>query len=161
MNKILLVFTFSILLFSCKTTAPAVGTTAPTDRKQQSELKGNWKITEVSFPGSNYFKVNSFQIADSKCFVGSTWQFVPNNNKGSMSLTGNDCPAFSSSIVWSINKEGTFVLKFIDSGVKSKKVSQGYMMRLANQTSTSFQLIDQINIGGQQKEITYQFEKVN
>jgi hypothetical protein len=161
LHKILLLLTIPVFLFSCKTTAPAVGTTTQIDRKQQSDLKGNWKIAGVSFPGSDYFKVNSFQIADSKCFVGSTWQFIPNNNKGSVSLTSGDCPAFSSSIVWSINKEGAFVLKFIDSGVKAKKVSQGYLLRIANQTPTSFQLIDQINVGGQQKEITYQFEKVN
>lgn len=159
--KILLVLTIPVFLFSCKTTAPAAGTTTQTDRKQQSDLKGNWQITGVTFPGSDYFKVNSFQIADSKCFVGSTWQFIPNNNKGSMSLTSAGCPAFSSPIVWSINKEGVFGLKFIDPGMKSKNVTQGYAMRIANQTPTSFQLIDQINIGGQQKEITYQFEKVN
>ncbi len=161
LHKIILVLIIPVFLFSCKTTAPAAGTTTQTDRKQQSDLKGNWKITEVSFPGSDYFKVNSFQIADSKCFVGSTWQFIPNNNKGSVSLTLGDCPAFNSSIVWSINKEGTFALKFIDSGVKAKKVSQGYLLKVAKQSPTSFQLIDQINVGGQQKEITYQFEKVN
>jgi hypothetical protein len=161
MNKILLVFTIALLLFSCKTKSVVESTTAKTDGKIQSELKGNWKITGVTYPGSGYIKVNSFQIADSKCFVGSSWQFIPNNNKGTMSLNHADCPAFNSSIVWSINKEGVFTLKFIESGVKSKSVNQGYMLKIANQTPASFQLIDQINVGGQSKEITYQFEKVN
>ena len=160
MYKILLAFTISILLVGCKIKAP-LDATANADRKLQSELKGNWKITEVTYPGSSYFKVNSFQIADSKCFVGSIWQFVPNNNKGTMSLNGADCPAFSSSFVWSINKEGTFGLKFIDQGVRSKNVTQGYLMRVTNLTPSAFQLVDQINVGGQQKEIIYQFEKVN
>ncbi|HWS00151.1 MAG TPA: lipocalin family protein [Prolixibacteraceae bacterium] len=161
MNKSLLVFTIAVLLVSCKTKSAVETTTSKTDGKVQSELKGNWKITGVTYPGSGYIKVNSFQIADSKCFVGSSWQFVPNNNKGTMSLNHADCPAFTSSIVWSINKEGVFTLKFIESGVKSKSVNQGFMMKIANQTPASFQLIDQINVGGQSKEITYQFEKVN
>jgi hypothetical protein len=156
-----LVLAVFVLLFACKTTAPTTGVTANTDRKLQAELKGNWKITGVSSPGSDYFKVNSFQIADSKCFIGSTWQFIPNNNKGTMSLTGVGCPAFSSPIVWSINKEGVFGLKFIDPGMKSKKVTRGYLLRIANQSPASFQLIDRIDVGGQQKEVTYQFEKVN
>jgi len=161
MNKVLLVFTIAVLLLSCKTKSAVETTTSKTDGKVQSELKGNWKITGVTYPGSGYIKVNSFQIVVSKCFIGRSWQFVPNNNKGTMSLNHSDCPAFNSSIVWSINKEGVFTLKFIESGVKSKSVNQGYMMKIANQTPASFQLIDQINVGGQAKEITYQFEKVN
>jgi hypothetical protein len=44
-------------------------------------MKGNWVISSVSYPGSEYIKVNSFQIADSQCFEGSTWKLVSNNNK--------------------------------------------------------------------------------
>ncbi|MBP6759866.1 MAG: hypothetical protein KA133_11490, partial [Flavobacterium sp.] len=76
-------------------------------------------------------------------------------------LTKADCAAFSSPIVWSVNKEGQFVLKILDAGEKAKKVRDGYVLRVANQTETSFQLIDIINVGGQSKEVTYQFEKTN
>ena len=78
-----------------------------------------------------------------------------------MSLNQADCPSFSSPIVWSINKEGIFGLKIINPGVKSKNVTQGYLLKVTNQTATSFQLIDVITVGGQNKDITYQFEKVN
>jgi len=161
LSKFLLVAVISALLLSCKTTVPTNGTSTSTDRKLQSSLKGIWKISEVRYPGSDYIKVNSFQIADSKCLIGSTWQFIPNNNTGIMKMNNADCQAFTSSIVWNVSKEGIFGLKFIDSGVKSKKVTQGYLMRFTTQTPTSFQLVDQIEVGGQQKEITYQFEKVN
>lgn len=162
MNKFLLVLSLSVILLACKSSNQAASvTSAKTDRNSQKEIKGNWQITSVSFPGSDYLKVNSFQIADSKCFIGSTWNFIPNNNKGSMSLNQSDCPSFSSPIVWSINKEGIFGLKIINPGVKSKNVTQGYLLKVANQTATSFQLIDVITVGGQNKDITYQFEKVN
>lgn len=158
MKKIITLTIVAVLLFACKSTSV---TSTKLDKSSQVAIKGDWKITSVTYPGSDYLAVNSFQVADSKCFVGSTWSFISNNNKGSMALTKAGCPAFSSAIVWSINKEGVFVLKIIDAGVKSKTVTEGYLLRLANQTETSFQLIDKINVGGQNKEVTYQFEKIN
>ncbi|MDN3672053.1 lipocalin family protein [Flavobacterium branchiarum] len=167
MRKIILICIIAVSVFACKS-----GSTATTsngaeplstklDRPSQVAIKGNWVITNVTYPGSDYIKVNSFQIADSKCFVGSTWNFISNNNKGSMALTNASCPAFSSPIVWSINKQGLFVLKIVEAGVKSKTVTEGYLLRVANQTETSFQLIDNINVGGQSKEVTYQFQRSN
>ena len=161
MHKILLLVALPFLVMACKTSAPVTDLSPKSDRSTQVGIKGNWQITNVSYPGSDYFKVNSFQIADSKCLIGSKWNFISNNNKGSLSLTQSECPAFSSQIVWSIDKEGRFGFKIIDPGVKSKAVTQGYLLRIANKTETSFQLIDVINVGGQNKEITYQFEKIN
>ena len=158
MKKIITLMIVAVSLFACKTTSV---TSTKLDRGSQVGIKGNWVITNVSYPGSDYIKVNSFQIADSKCFVGSTWNFISNNNKGSMALTKTDCVAFSSPIVWSVNKEGEFVLKILDAGEKAKKVRDGYVLRVANQTETSFQLVDVINVGGQNKEVIYQFEKTN
>lgn len=148
----------AVLLFACKTKSV---TSTKLDRSSQVAIKGDWVIANVTYAGSDYIAVNTFQIADSKCFVGSTWNFISNNNKGNMSLTKAGCPAFSSPIVWSVNKEGQFVLKILNAGEKAKKVRDGYVLRVANQTETSFQLIDNINVGGQNKEVTYQFEKTN
>jgi hypothetical protein len=163
MKKIITLMIVAIALFACKSTSGTSTAVASTklDKSSQVGIKGDWKITNVTYPGSDYIVVNSFQIADSKCFVGSTWHFISNNNKGNMTLTKAGCPAFSSPIVWSINKEGVFVLKIVEAGTKSKKVTQGYLLRIANQTETSFQLIDTINVGGQNKEVTYQFIKTN
>ena len=161
MNKILLLLVLPVLFLACKTSAPTTNLSPKSDRSTQAGIKGNWQITNVSYPGSDYLTVNSFQIADSKCLIGSKWTFISNNNKGNMSLTRSDCPAFSSPIVWSIDKEGKFGLKIVEPGVKSKTVTQGYLLRIANKNETSFQLIDIINVGGQNKDITYQFEKIN
>jgi hypothetical protein len=168
MKKTITLMVLAILFFACKSksgttsepvkNAPVASTKL--DKSSQVAIKGDWVITNVTYPGSDYIKVNSFQIADSKCFVGSTWHFISNNNKGNMSLTKSDCPAFSSPIVWSINKEGVFVLKIVEAGTKSKTVTQGYLLRVANQTENSFQLLDIINVGGQNKEVTYQFVKI-
>jgi hypothetical protein len=128
------------------------------DNKTEAAIKGNWTITSVTFPGSEYLKVTSFELADSNCFVGSTWKFVSNNNKGDMGLNAMGCPSFSSPITWFVNKEGNFVMKILNNE-KAKKVQEGYVLKVDNLTENSFQLIDRINVGGQWKELTYQFIK--
>lgn len=156
MKKIILLLSFTVMLLSCKSN-PVTNL----DHKSQVEIKGNWTITKVTFVGSEYFKVSSFGIADSKCFEGSTWKFISNNNKGEMALTNGTCPSFSSPIVWSINQEGMFGMKIVNAGEKARKIKEGYFLKVANQTQTSFQLIDKMDVGGKMSDIVYQFEKVN
>lgn len=145
----------SVLFFGCKSQSV---TNTNVDNKTERVIKGNWVITNVSFPGSDYIKVTSFDLADSKCFEGSTWKFVSNNNTGTMSLNDTSCIAFSSPITWFINQEGDFVMKIVND-YKAKKVTQGYVLKVANVTETSFELVDKINVGGSMKEVTYQFQK--
>ncbi|MBN8566776.1 MAG: lipocalin family protein [Flavobacteriales bacterium] len=156
MKKILMITLFSVFMMGCKT-----NTATQLDFKTEVALKGNWVITAVSYPGSEYIKVTSFDIADSQCFVGSAWKFVSNNNKGQMALTKAGCPSFSSAITWLVNKDGNFVMKLIDAGEKAKKVREGYVLKLANQSENSFQLVDRITVGGSMADVVYQFQKTN
>lgn len=129
------------------------------DTKSQSGLQGNWTITSVTYPGADYIKVTSFDVADSKCFEGSSWKFVPNNNKGEMSISKAGCPSFTSPIVWTVTKEGNFTLK-ITEGEKARRVTQGYFLKMRNQTATTFQLVDNVSVGGKNTEVVYQFQKM-
>lgn len=150
--------TIALVLFSCKTTSV---TNTKLDRPSEVAMKGNWVISSVTYSGSQYIKVNSFEIADSQCFEGSTWKFVSNNNKGNMALTKAGCSSFSSPITWFVNKDGQFVLKVLDAGIKAKKVREGYVLMVANQTESSFQLIDRIDVAGKMTDVVYQFQKAN
>jgi|TARA_R110002094_G_scaffold23681_2_gene35946 hypothetical protein len=158
MKKIFFLAALSLVIFSCKSTS---ATDTKLNKGAQVAMKGNWVISSVTYPGSEVIKVNSFQLADSKCFEGSTWKFISNNNKGEMALTSYNCPAFSSPITWFVNKEGQFVLKVLDAGEKAKKVRDGYILYVANQSENSFQLIDKINVGGKMTDVVYQFQRAN
>lgn len=158
MKKLFLLLASTLVFFACKSTSV---TNTKLDQKSEVKMKGNWTITSVTYPGSDYIKVNSFSIADSQCFVGSTWNFISNNNKGSMALTKGNCPSFASPITWFVNKEGQFVMKILDEGIKSKKVKEGYVLFLDNQTDNSFQLLDRIEVGGKLTNVVYQFNKSN
>ena len=98
MKKRLILLLLTVIFVGCKPKQTIASTKL--DTKLEVAIKGNWKITSVTYPGSDYIKINSFDLADSKCFVGSTWKFISNNNKGEMTLTNTTCTAFSSPITW-------------------------------------------------------------
>ena len=158
MKKIIFLFLLSSVGFvGCKSNS---ATSTKLDNKSEAALKGNWQIVSVNYPGSDVIKVSSFDLADSKCFVGSKWKFVSNNNKGQLTLDNPKCTTYTTPITWFINKEGEFVMKILDEA-KAKTVKSGYVLRVANQTGTSFQLIDRINVAGNMTDVVYQFEKLN
>ena len=158
MKKIILISFLSVLFLSCKSTNSATSTKI--DSQSQTAIKGEWVISSVNYPGSEVIKVTSFDLADSKCFVGSKWKFVSMSNKGSLALNSPNCTAYTTPITWFINKEGEFVLKILDEA-KAKTVKSGYVLRVANQTEKSFQLVDQINVAGKMTAVVYQFDKIN
>lgn len=158
MKKIIVMSLLSVLLLSCKSTNSATNTKL--DSQSQTAIKGEWVISSVNYPGSEVIKVTSFDLADSKCFISSKWKFVSMSNKGSMALNSPSCTAYSTPISWFINKEGEFVLKILDEA-KAKTIKSGYVLKVANQTEKSFQLVDQINVAGKMTAVVYQFDKIN
>ncbi|PQJ72424.1 lipocalin family protein [Polaribacter butkevichii] len=159
MKKILCIVLLLTAMIGCKSTSTV---NTKLDNKTERSLKGNFTITAVNYPGSDYLKVTSFNLADSKCFIGSNWSFISNNNKGEMTLNSpsTSCKDFSSPITWYVNKEGNFVLKIIND-YKAKEVNNGFVLKLTNLTPTSFDLVDKINVAGQEKSITYTFQQTN
>lgn len=155
MKKIIFLILVTTFLVGCKSN-PAT----KLDMKSEIALKGNWTVTKVFYPGSDYIKVTSFDIADSQCFVGSQWKFVSNNNTGEMKLNNSSCTSFDSKINWFINKEGNVVMKFLSEGIKAKHTVSGYVLKVANSTANSFQLIDEINVGNKPTEVVYQFSRM-
>lgn len=154
MKHLLLISLIFLSIVGCKTNSATT-----LDNKTENAMKGNWIISSVNYPGSDVIKVNSFQIADAQCMVGSTWKLVANNNKGEMVVEKQGCPYFASDISWFVNKDGNVVLKILE-GEKGKRVNEGYILRLANlNADVSFQLIDKINVGGKMTDVVYQFNK--
>jgi hypothetical protein len=158
MRKVILLFAIFVMVASCKSTS---ATSTKIDGRSQYAIKGNWTLTSVSYPGSEFIKVNSFQIADSKCFEGSSWKFVSNNNSGQVKMDKAGCASLDSPITWFINKEGQFVLKILNAGEKGKRVREGYVLTIAGNGENNFQLIDKIDVGGKLTDVVYQFQKVN
>ncbi|WKW46531.1 lipocalin family protein [Myroides sp. JBRI-B21084] len=151
MKKVLAIGILSLAMFSCKTAS-----NTKNDVSTQIKLKGEWTLTNVNY--SSQYKVTSFQIADAKCFEGSQWKFVSNNNTGTVTLNNNatKCPQYNSKIVWNIKQDGTFNLKFVGDD-KAKHVTTGYNLKTNNVSDTNFELVDEST----EAKIIYTFEKNN
>jgi hypothetical protein len=156
MKKSFFLVLLSIVIIGCKSAAPVANTKV--DNKSERAIKGNYMLTSVSYPGSDYIKISSFDIADSKCFIGSKWKFVSNNNKGDFALDNPSCTSFVSGITWYINKDGMFVMKVLNE-TKSKRVKEGYILKVQNLTESSFELVDRGDVGGKSIDIVYQFQR--
>ena len=155
MKKFIVMSALAVLILSCKSKS---ATDTKLDSRTQVAMKGNWTISSVTYPNSNMIKVNSFDLADSQCFVGSNWKFVSNNNKGNFSLNSPQCTSYSTPITWFVNKDGQFVLKILDES-KARRVKDGYILKVANLTDNSFQLLDNIDVAGKTTDVVYQFSR--
>ncbi len=144
------------ILTSCSTAK-----TAQANRAEFMKLKGDWQITSVNYD-KNY-KVKPFdEGADAQCWVGSSWKLVPNNYTGTYTLNGGgDCPSVSQPIKFEVLSGTQFQFKKIASGTKAKQNLSGYVLNLVGQTDNSFTLQQNIPSGGENVQITYNFEKVS
>ena len=155
MKKILLAGILgTTFLVSCSTAKQAQAS-----RDDFYKLKGNWEVTSVDYEKG--YKIKPFdEGADAKCFVGSQWNLVPNNNTGSYALSGGgDCPTVTRAIKFDVSKDKEFSFKVIDAGVKAKNVTAGYVLDFQNQTPTSFTLVQNVPFEGKILKVYYNFTK--
>jgi Lipocalin-like domain len=157
MKKLFLVLSIIGLVVSCKPKNQLVTTTV--DRKEQRDLKGEWTLTSVTYPGSSVIKITSFDLADAKCFEGSSWILISNNDKGKLILNSDTCMQYSSDIKWYVTKENQFVFKFIKEGEKASNVTSGYVLAISKQTDDFFQLTDNVLVGDKKVKVEYNFKK--
>jgi hypothetical protein len=107
----------AFLIFSCSSTKTGSETTVKMSKKT---LKGTWQVTNIRFVGDKgLYKANMFDIADSACFNGSEWVFIPNNGSGKFTINNSaHCEALATRIHWSFFEPGDgtyqFQFKYVD-----------------------------------------------
>lgn len=150
MKKILLLSLTVILFVSCKATHSI---------SAQNKLKGDWQVENVTY-SENDINVKAFGLISAKCFEGSVWNFVPNNQTGNLkSISNGTCSLQESDFKWYITPENQFGLKFMQDNVKAKEVLKGYLFDINMQTEDSFTLTQNVNFEGETIKIKYQFTK--
>ncbi len=120
--------TLAVLVLSC---SGSKSTTAKQPSKKM--LKGTWEVTNIKFVGDKgLYKAFLFDLADSSCFKGGEWIFIPNNGSGKFSTSANSsiCDTYTNSIHWSFLETGDgytqFQFKYVGDDVKAKNVKSGY-----------------------------------
>lgn len=155
------IFLLSILLglFTISCSSSKIAT------ESAKTIRGDWTITNVSVSNENpaYVNINVFDEASYKCYQGSTWHLVNNNNSGYYTLNGGaDCPSWTTSIQWFVSEQSGqpyFNFKQIMQGEKPKNVTAGYQLRIAYSTENSFMLVQDLMFEGKPLQVNYTFEK--
>lgn len=143
-------------------TAPADGGSASIGKKG---LNGSWILTDITFDGiPKGSKITIFDQAPYKCFIGSQWDFVSNNNKGSFTLTATDegCATGNQPIIWSITQENggnVFQFKKLFTGDKAKNVTTGYKVALTDVEATTMTWRAAVGFQGQTGYLVYTFQR--
>lgn len=115
MKKTLLFLLIMLMASSCGSTKS--NTTAKPSKKT---LKGTWEVTDIKFVGeTGLYKATLFDMADSACYKGSEWVFIPNNNTGKYTINeGSQCEGVATRIRWSFYEPGDgtyqFQFKYVD-----------------------------------------------
>ena len=131
--------TLTLLIMSCSGTKSATGIPG------KKTLKGTWQVTNIKFIGDKgLYKANMFDFADSACFKGSEWVFIPNNGSGKFTTTANGslCDVNTSRFHWSYFDagEGKTQLQFYLTDAKGKRIDaekSGYRADIESLDSSS------------------------
>lgn len=137
----------SLLILSCSATKTAGGNGQTAPKISKKLLKGTWTVSDIRFVGeAGLYKADLFGVADSPCFKGGEWLFIPNNGTGRFSINGSErCTEETNRILWSFNdhKDGTgeILFKFVDE--KNKPLAGntiGYSIAVESLTETNTEL---------------------
>ena len=135
-----------------------------TVRTSKKVIKGSWTLNAVNYDRTNTLKVDLLNDSSSKCFEGSTWQFIPNNNTGTYTINNSGCSTGVRHFIFTIaetdaaNGLYSFLLKPTNEKGKSE-TNKGYRLRLMQLSENSMQWQQTVNANGKPFSITMNFSK--
>jgi hypothetical protein len=166
MGRHLLAVTLTALLVACAASSPGGAGAAP--KVSKGTLKGTWQVTDMRFVGAQgLYKAVLFERADSACFKGSEWVFIPNNGAGKFTLNSpaSQCAAGATRIHWSLYQPGDgsnqFQFKYLDERGKVAAGGRGYRATIDALTPTSMILRVPSSYQGNPFDVLMSFSKVS
>jgi hypothetical protein len=164
MKKLLFLSLMVLVVSSCGSTQSST-----TFKPSKKTLKGTWEITNIRFIGEQgLYKANLFDMADSACFKGSEWVFIPNNGSGKYTIngTGSQCEAITTRIHWSFYEPGDgtyqFQFKYVDEKNKPiDEANRGYRSTISSLESNSMVMRVQTTYEGKEFDVELTFTKIS
>ena len=156
----------AFLVISCGSTKS--DTSSSTPKLSKKTLKGTWEVTNIRFVGDKgLYKANLFDLADSPCFKGSQWVFIPNNGSGKFTLNSSArCEASMNRIHWSFFEPGDgsyqFQFKYVDEKNKPLDMAnRGYRSNIDNLSENSMEMRVETTYEGNPFDVIMTFTKVS
>jgi len=157
MKKLILLAFLGSLVLSCGV--------PKTVKESKKVIKGNWTLDNISYSESGTFNVTIFNDTSKECFEGTTWKFVPNNNRGLYTVDNANCPTGERYYVFTIQEIDTttglydFLLKPTDAKYKSVDKT-GFRLRLAQLSGSSMRWEQTVQLDGKPFTIQMNFSKI-
>lgn len=165
--KKLIYLTLAILVISCGSTKSGTSTDS-SPKISKKTLKGTWEVTNIRFVGDKgLYKANLFDLADSPCFKGSQWVFIPNNGSGKFDLNASSyCEASTHRIHWSFFEPGDgsyqFQFKYVDEKNKPlDAANRGYRSDIDILTENTMEMRIETTYEGNPFDVIMTFTKVS
>ncbi len=155
--KKLIFLLFAISLVSCGT--------SKTVRTSKKVIKGEWTLSSITYSEAGTYNVTLLNDASKDCFVGSTWQFIPNNNTGIYTITNANCTTGARNFVFTIQEIDPqtglydFLLKPTNEKHKSD-TNQGFRLSLTSLSEANMQWQQTVSVDGKPFTITMNFNKL-
>ncbi len=137
-------------------------------KSKKKLLKGTWEVTNIKFVGDKgLYKANLFEIADSPCFNGSQWIFIPNNGSGKFTVNSSaHCEASTHRIHWSYaeSEDGTALMQFKFVNEKNKPLdpaNRGYRVNIENLDEAHMEMRIATIYEGNPFDVVMTFSKVS
>ncbi len=158
MKKLSILAILAFVVFSCGT--------PKTVQESRKVIKGDWMLDNITYSEKGTFNIQLLQDTSKECFEGSTWSFVPNNNRGQYTIQNPDCPTGERFFIFDIQQVDAetglydFLLKPTDEKYKSE-TNNGFRLRLAQLTGNSMRWNQTVQLEGKPFTISMNFSKIN
>ena len=157
----------ALIAMSCSATK-AGGGAETAQKKGKKLLKGTWTVSDIRFVGeAGLYKADLFGVADSPCFKGGEWLFIPNNGTGRFSINGTErCTESTNRILWSYvdDKDGTGKIQFKFVDEKNKPLSSdktGYSISVESISETNAEFRVKTEYDGQPFDVVISLNKTS
>lgn len=132
-------------------------------KKTEQTFKGNWVLESITYDGNGEFTSTLFQDSEASCFIGSSWYFVANNNRGTYDFNNSSCSSNQRKFIWTIpgSKESineTLLLKITDDNYRSA-TNDGFELKITNLSEYNMTLSIPSSVNGQIVYVNLNFTK--
>lgn len=136
-----------------------------TVRQSKKVIKGDWTLTSIKSSAIGDLKITLLNDAEKACFENSTWQFIPNNNTGTYTLSGMTCGTDQRHFTFTIDEvnEDTGLYDFLLKPTNEKGKSEtnsGFRLELTSLSETAMQWQQVVNLEGRSITINMNFTKI-
>lgn len=157
MKKIFVLAMIVFLVYSCGTPKTVI--------ESRKVIKGDWIIDNIAYSEEGTYNITLFKDTSKECFEGSTWKFVPNNNRGVYTIKDDgNCPSGDRNYIFDIQEMDPntglydFLLKPTDKKYKSPD-NTGFRLRLSQLGENSMQWTQTVSLEGKPFTIYMNFSR--